>query len=309
MGSIVGTVVSKDDIVQAAKARLDDLLRMRRLPIIFDIDATIVEAVGTQSNNFPAHQLPLVPLDRYFEITYDAPYGKQTQRLVIATGLFEFLSDLSRDYLIHIYTHGDEFYCEAIKVFLNGGKKLLIRGEAFSGCHTLKKLAYYDALKTSDGTKWSQNLVAFGRAVGTYPLDAIIIDDMPKVWCSADQQRILPALPLTCRSQKEMKNTEGPIWDVPLTKFLPVLRQTHTAFFKQYDSFRTSKGQIPFPDIAFHFQIALRDGFSNAVSQIDGPVEKDGGDATKEDRLKSELAKLLLRAAEVKKELDSLQEK
>eukprot|EP01060_Flectonema_neradi_P023089 TRINITY_DN31306_c0_g1_i1.p1 TRINITY_DN31306_c0_g1~~TRINITY_DN31306_c0_g1_i1.p1 ORF type:complete len:356 (+),score=37.40 TRINITY_DN31306_c0_g1_i1:39-1106(+) len=156
--------VQKNQLEEKHKASFDLLMKDKKLVAILDLDHTLIHAVDAPRKEMKGsfHTMTL----------------KQKKYLVkLRPGLDEFLTELSKDFELHVFTHGMRNYAKGILSILDPSKKY-----------------FHDRVVSRDdidvgGRKTLSRIFPFSSH------HVVIVDDLAVVWDKADSRQVIQITP------------------------------------------------------------------------------------------------------------------
>ncbi|KAI8639866.1 hypothetical protein BD408DRAFT_349057 [Parasitella parasitica] len=217
---LFGYLVKHEDMIRIVKDSMNELLHCRKLPLVLDLDDTLVRIVGEgNERHVPEADIPKCR-DRVAVL-------KDGRRVVLTEGVHEFLEWAQQFFDISVCSLGDETYVEnVVKVLDPQGVR--IRGINYSA------RSEHDYIKRSpDKGRPPKDLLALysfcaikDRSLGSSFQLPLILDDETRMWPVDQIDNIIEVT-----SQRD-----SPVWSVSL---FPVVKDTlqyvHQEFFRQYD--------------------------------------------------------------------------
>lgn len=232
---MLGYLVTRSRLLAMVNDQRDRLLISRRLPLVLDLDDTLVRIVSIETiNNDPIY----------------AKYPRRLRTLrdgrkVVLTDRVEEFLDWAKDlFEISVCSLGDQKYIEQIVEFLDP-KRNRITGCLYSARQE------YDFSRAnaapSDGIKPSKDLASLFSFCAFEPRLAdvelgygyhlpLIVDDSKLCWFPAQHDNIIEV----------ESNIEADIWTVALFPVVKgVLGLVHKHFFQTLDSFQSGERKVP----------------------------------------------------------------
>ncbi|CAO0797315.1 unnamed protein product [Mucor circinelloides] len=217
---LFGYLVKHEDMIRIVKESMNELLRYRKLPLVLDLDDTLVRIVGEgNERHVPEADIPKCR-DRVAVL-------KDGRRVVLTEGVHEFLDWAQNLFDISVCSLGDETYVENVVKALDP-QGSWIRGINYSA------RSEHDYIKRSpDPGRPPKDLLALysfcalkDKSLGSSFQLPLILDDETRMWPVDQIDNIIEVT-----SQRD-----SPVWSVSL---FPVVRDTlqyvHQEFFRQYD--------------------------------------------------------------------------
>ncbi|KAJ1978208.1 hypothetical protein H4R35_001993 [Dimargaris xerosporica] len=252
--NLFGYIYRRSELKRIILNQQQSLLNHRRLPLVFDLDDTLVRVVA---NNDPRY----VPEHEAAKVPHRVRKLEDGRRVVLADRVQEFIEWAHNYFEISVCSLGDPQYVKMvvsvldphhtwIKGILYSARQEYNHHIALSNRHKPPKdlLSLYafctltpeeyrcamypnagvDTLPRRSSDRWGS---AFGRGSNisttalTFPMP-LIIDDMSNMWPTEQQDNIIYV--------RDRKNVG--VWDVPLYPHIHnVLQFVHSEFFRQYD--------------------------------------------------------------------------
>ncbi|KAI8995128.1 hypothetical protein BC832DRAFT_536024 [Gaertneriomyces semiglobifer] len=221
-------------------SKVQDLISKRKLPLVLDIDDTLLRIVGNNSAKYiPTERLAEVDPSRILKL-------RDGRQAVMATGLLQFLDEMKMRYEISICSVGDVDYVEQVREALemirpNGEPRFM--GVIYSArddwlYFQVEKnvnpfeippkdlrnvFAYYDVALQD-----SQFVLEDTSIRPIFVLDPLIVDDCPAAWNREQQANVV------MKKENVEKNL---VWDVVLDKTIPqALHYSAAYFWPAYDA-------------------------------------------------------------------------
>ncbi|CEI92836.1 hypothetical protein RMCBS344292_07085 [Rhizopus microsporus] len=220
-GYMFGFLIRQIDMVRNVKDCVHELVRHRKLPLVLDLDDTLVRLVGNENGRFvPEADIPKCE-DRVAVL-------KDGKRVVLTERVREFLEWAQQLFDISVCSLGDQNYVENVIDVLDPNR-VWIKGILYSA------RAEHDYIRTSPEPgrppKDLQALYSFcalrDQSLGSGFALPLILDDETRMWPAEQHDNIIEV--------KGQLNSE--VWTVSL---FPVVQETllyvHTEFFRQYDT-------------------------------------------------------------------------
>ncbi|KAG1456321.1 hypothetical protein G6F56_006855 [Rhizopus delemar] len=216
-----GYLIRQIDMVRNVKDCVHDLVRHRKLPLVLDLDDTLVRLVGNENGRFvPESDIPKCK-DRVAVL-------KDGKRVVLTERVREFLEWAQQFFDISVCSLGDQNYVDNVIDVLDP-THTWIKGILYSA------RAEHDYIRNSSDPgrppKDLQALYSFcalrDQTLGSGFALPIILDDETRMWPIEQHDNIVEV-------KSQLNN---PIWTVSL---FPVVQDTllhvHSEFFRQYDT-------------------------------------------------------------------------
>ncbi|KAJ3137418.1 hypothetical protein HK100_000687 [Physocladia obscura] len=222
--NVFGYLVRAADVRNFIQQRLTMLTTSRKLPLVLDLDDTLVRMVGSdERGNVPPNQAELVP-DRVRTLT-------DGRRVVLTDRVEEFLQWAQRFFEINVCSVGDQPYVDMVVGALDPQRNL-IRGQLYSA-----RAEFIHIQGTSMARRPPKDLESLfvfpkrggeGATLFWGPFaDPLVVDDNVGMWPLEQQDNIIVV--------REQRNSL--VWSVQLFPHVQtVLQHVHTEFFKQLDA-------------------------------------------------------------------------
>ncbi|KAK4514645.1 uncharacterized protein ATC70_002246 [Mucor velutinosus] len=217
---LFGYLVKHEAMVHIVKESMKELLHCRKLPLVLDLDDTLVRIVGEGNERH-------VPEADISKCRDRVAVLKDGRRVVLTEGVHEFLQWAQQFFDISVCSLGDQNYVENVVNALDP-QGVCIRGIKYSA------RSEHDYIKRSpDPGRPPKDLLALysfcalkDKTVGSSFQLPLILDDETRMWPADQIDNIIEVT-----SQRD-----SPVWSVSL---FPVVRDTlqyiHQEFFRQYD--------------------------------------------------------------------------
>ncbi|KAJ3297822.1 hypothetical protein HK104_000076 [Borealophlyctis nickersoniae] len=241
--NLFGYLIRRDDLLQAIADSETQVLVSRKLPLVLDLDDTMVRVVGNTERYIPEDQLPLgkgtfqyCTADHLFSSLTDKKtkptvdptrirYLRDGRRIVLAEHALEFLAWAEQFYDICICSIGDQDYVHQVVQVFNDAHHC-IRGISYSA-----RSEYDHHVRLGRRQPAAKDLRSLYPYYGVQipnanrvPIEPLIIDDTPNVWPTEQHDNIIHVTPVQ----------GAPVWNV---KLLPAVKQcleyVHHAFFHE----------------------------------------------------------------------------
>ncbi|KAI8059212.1 hypothetical protein BC940DRAFT_328396 [Gongronella butleri] len=218
---LFGYLVKHDDMIRIVRQSMDEILVQRKLPLVLDLDDTLVRLVGEGNDRFvPESELP--------------KYGnrvavlKDNRRVVLTSRVHEFLDWAQNFYDISVCSLGDQNYVDNVVTVLDP-MRTRIRGILYSA------RSEHDYIKRSpEPGRPPKDLLALysfcalkDSSLGSAYTLPLILDDETRMWPTEQHDNII-----VVKNQAMADH-----WNVLL---FPVIQDTlqhiHSEFFRQLDS-------------------------------------------------------------------------
>jgi hypothetical protein len=246
---IFGYICKPDHLYRKVAEKVDDLMARRKLPLILDLDDTLVR------------YLPDPEITEYIKKT---PHRVKTLRdgrkIVLVEKVHEFLDWAQRFFEISICTIGDQSYLEMVLQILDPNRNR-IKGTIYSA-----RFEYESILRSTNPQRPAKDLGSLfsfcvtrkenSNQPGTGNSLPLILDDNITAWPMEQHDNIIVV--------RETRNS--PLWNVSL---FPVVQNTlqavYTSFFKQLDMYSSGQTKV-FPSCVRCYKEFLRWELSQKIS-------------------------------------------
>ncbi|KAJ3393533.1 hypothetical protein HDU84_001663 [Entophlyctis sp. JEL0112] len=217
-----GYLVRASDLRNFIQQRLNVFTMSRKLPLVLDLDDTLVRMVGGEEKNNVSPQLASTVPERIRTLA-------DGRRVVLAERVEEFLQWAQRCFEISVCSVGDQSYVDMVVNVLDP-QRTVIRGQAYSA---RSEYVYIQGSSLSKRPpKDLESLFSLPKLGGEGSfwgpfVDPLIVDDNVGMWPLDQQDSII-----VVREQRNAK-----VWNVQLFPHVQaVLQAIHAEFFKQVDS-------------------------------------------------------------------------
>ncbi|KAI9485687.1 MAG: hypothetical protein EXX96DRAFT_16356 [Benjaminiella poitrasii] len=218
---LFGYMIKHVDMIRIVKESMNELLYHRKLPLVLDLDDTLVRLVGEGNERYVKEADIPKCKDRVAIL-------KDNRRVVLTDRVHEFLDWAQNFYVISVCSLGDQNYVEnVVKVLDPHGTR--IRGILYSARNE------HDYIKKSpDPSRPPKDLLALysfcalkDRSIGSAFTLPLILDDETRMWPQEQHDNIIEVT----------HDRSAPCWSVSL---FPVVKDTlewvHQEFFRQFDN-------------------------------------------------------------------------
>ncbi|CAO3654934.1 unnamed protein product [Mucor hiemalis] len=215
-----GYLIKHVDMIRIVKDSMNDIILQRKLPLVLDLDDTLVRLVGEGNDRYvPEADIPKCK-DRVAVL-------KDGRRVVLTQRVHEFLDWAQNLFDISVCSLGDQNYVENVVNVLDPGNNR-IRGILYSA------RSEHDYIKRSpDPGRPPKDLLALysfcalkDKSLGSSFSLPLILDDETRMWPLEQHDNIIE---VKCQANV-------PVWSVSL---FPVVQETlayvHQEFFRQLD--------------------------------------------------------------------------
>ncbi|OAJ43609.1 hypothetical protein BDEG_26953 [Batrachochytrium dendrobatidis JEL423] len=222
--NMFGYLCKGDMIAKVIQERADALLRTRKLPLVLDLDDTLVRVVGNAPGRYvPESEVPLV-----MHRVRDLHDGR---KVVLTERVHEFLDWAQKYYEISVCSLGDQPYVDMVVNVLDPSRTV-IRGIAYSARNEYMYISQSWSSRRPPKDLLSLFPYCAEREPGLPTIDPIIIDDNVSMWPADQQDNIIVV----------RENTQSKVWNVSL---FPVVQQAlsyvHESYFRQLDAWGASE--------------------------------------------------------------------
>ncbi|KAJ3083463.1 hypothetical protein HK102_001059 [Quaeritorhiza haematococci] len=230
-----------DDILRIISERAMGLLNSRKLPLVLDLDDTLVRVVGNEPGRYvPESALPFCK-HRVREL-------KDGRRVVLTERVHEFLKWSSRYFELSVCSLGDQPYVDMVVSVLDPNRSTI------SGIQYSARGEYLHIIQSANPRRPPKDLLslyAFCAVTNpnSAPVDPLIVDDNVTMWPVDQQDNIIVV--------REAKTST--VWNVNLFPVVQmVLQHVHAEFFRQLDAWWASDRLSPPPSAAACYKEYLR---------------------------------------------------
>ncbi|ORX58108.1 hypothetical protein DM01DRAFT_1318835 [Hesseltinella vesiculosa] len=234
---LFGYLIKQDDMTRIVKDSMDEILLQRKLPLVLDLDDTLVRLVGEGNERF----VPEMELGKYGN---RVAVLKDGRRVVLTDRVHEFLDWAQNFYDISVCSLGDQNYVDNVVNVLDP-QRTRIRGILYSA------RSEHDYIKRSPepGRPPKDLLALFSfctqkdKSLGSAYTLPLILDDEMRMWPSEQHDNIVVV--------KNQANADH--WNVLL---FPVIQETlqhiHGEFFRQLDSWYNKQHEAEVNGLPFY---------------------------------------------------------
>ncbi|KAI8613551.1 hypothetical protein BC830DRAFT_467085 [Chytriomyces sp. MP71] len=221
-----GYLIRASDLRNFIQQRATSLTVSRKLPLVLDLDDTLVRMIGNEEGRYvPSHLASLVP-DRVRALA-------DGRKVVLTERVEEFLNWAQRYYEISVCSVGDQAYVDQVINVLDP-TRTIIRGVGYSAraeyMHIQASTMPRRPPKDLDSLFVYPTRSRGGNGDGSYAgpfVEAVIVDDNVHMWPVEQQDSII-----VVREQRNAK-----VWNVQLFPHVQaVLQIIHGEFYKQLDA-------------------------------------------------------------------------
>ncbi|KAL1922653.1 uncharacterized protein VTP21DRAFT_10192 [Calcarisporiella thermophila] len=277
--NIFGYLIKSREVERIVREQQENLLRQRRLPLVLDLDDTLVRLVGNSQDRYvKEHEASLVQ-DRVCDLG-------DGRRVVMTERLDEFLDWASKYYEISVCSLGDQNYVDMVCAAIDPHHNR-IRGINYSARQEyeyIQRTAPHGA-GTDRPSRPPKDLLALYTfcTLGNSPAQnyclPLIVDDMTSMWPPEQHDNII-----VVKERRKSPNANGGgstenggengannVWTVNLFPLVQqVLAHVHQEFFRQMDLHRA--GQQPHPPSArVIYKEWLRNYLRDHIARTSGP--------------------------------------
>ncbi|KND03393.1 uncharacterized protein SPPG_00881 [Spizellomyces punctatus DAOM BR117] len=241
-------------IRKALRQQVDKMLFDRKLPLVLDIDDTILRAVGPEPKALPREQVPLIPESRVVTL-------RRGMQVVLSSSVIAFLDWAKERFEISLCSIGDQEYVQQVCEILNdvpAGSALRITGTAYSARSEYEHLKQMQGRKSAEPSSRDKgalpppkdlaSLYGFwhlweeeqkgalpkeeGEGYGYgFGLEPLIVDDSRMSWRKDQHSHLIEIRPKAHSAYN--------IWDVSFQPVQAALSSIHAMFFDELDKLRT----------------------------------------------------------------------
>ncbi|KAJ3233980.1 hypothetical protein HDU81_001805 [Chytriomyces hyalinus] len=265
--NIFGYLIKASEVRRFVQINASTILAGRRLPLVLDLDDTLVRMIGTEEGRYvPPSQAMLVP-DRVRPLA-------DGRKVVLTERVEEFLQWASKYYDISVCSVGDQSYVDQVIAVLDPSRTI-IRGVGYSA-----RAEYMHIQGTSMPKRPPKDL----ESLFVYPtrardvmftgalVEAMIVDDNVHMWPLEQQDSII-----VVREQRNAK-----VWNVQLFPHVQsVLNIIHGEFFKQLDQWDMRSGALG-PSTCQIYKEYLRNELARRIAD---PVAGSGRENNQQNSL------------------------
>ncbi|KAI9352194.1 hypothetical protein BDR26DRAFT_832677 [Obelidium mucronatum] len=219
-----GYLVRASDLRNFIQQRMAMIVASRKLPLVLDLDDTLVRMIGNEEGRYVPPQQALQVPERVRTLT-------DGRRVVLTERVEEFLQWAQRYFEISVCSVGDQPYVDMVIGVLDP-QRSNIRGQGYSARAEFMHIQGTSMSKRPPKDLDSlfvfpqKSLDPTGLFCGPF-VDPLVIDDNVGMWPVEQQDNII-----VVREQKGAK-----VWNVQLFPHVQtVLQSVHTEFFKQLDN-------------------------------------------------------------------------
>ncbi|KAL0078175.1 hypothetical protein F4703DRAFT_1933257 [Phycomyces blakesleeanus] len=225
---LFGYLCRPDDIIRIVRESTRELLQQRKLPLVLDLDDTLVRLVGEGDRR----HVPERDLHLYGDRVSLMSDGR---KIVLTERVKEFLEWASTLFEISICSLGDQQYVENVVSVIDPQRRY-VHGILYSA------RSEYDYIQRStEQSRPPKNLLALyafcelkDQSLGSGFTLPITIDDEERMWPAEQRENIIMV----------KKHLGSECWSVTLdTVVKKVLNHIHTEFFRQLDIWQTKQAE------------------------------------------------------------------
>ncbi|KAI8814132.1 hypothetical protein BJ742DRAFT_786511 [Cladochytrium replicatum] len=232
--NIFGYLCKEEDVKRMIRDRAETFLRIRKLPLVLDLDDTLVRVVGNEPGRY-------IPEEQAMRVPHRVYTLKDGRRIVTSENVHEFLDWAQRYFEISVCSLGDQSYVDMVVQVLDPSRTT-IRGILHSARG--EYLYIQSSVKPRRPPKDLVTLYPFcrqgtlegGGPHGWLPMpipDPMIVDDNHTTWPGEQQDNIIVV--------REMRNAPDGVWSVSLFPVVQnVLNNIYQEFFKAADVFNAA---------------------------------------------------------------------
>ncbi|RUS18702.1 hypothetical protein BC938DRAFT_475916 [Jimgerdemannia flammicorona] len=224
--NIFGYICKHSDMQRIIREQQDGMLKLRRLPLVLDLDDTLVRLVGSEPGRYVPESALLFCRDRVRDL-------RDGRKVVLTERVHEFLDWAQKFFEISVCSLGDQNYVDMV-VHVLDPTRTRIRGIYYSARQE------YEYIRGShDQRRPSKDLLALYAfctltepGVGYGFSLPLIVDDLTHMWPSEQHDNIIVV--------KEKKGAQ--VWTVNLFPVVQhALQYVHSEFFRLYDIYCTTE--------------------------------------------------------------------
>ncbi|TPX66336.1 hypothetical protein SpCBS45565_g04488 [Spizellomyces sp. 'palustris'] len=248
--------IPADAIRKALRQQVDKMLFDRKLPLVLDIDDTILRAVGPEPKALSPAQVPLLLESRVVTL-------RRGMQVVLSSSVIAFLDWAKEKFEISLCSIGDQEYVQQVCEILNdvpSGSAPRITGTAYSARGEYEHLKQMQVRKASEPSSrdkgslpppkdlaslygfwhlWEEEQKGalpkedgeeYGYGYG-FGLEPLIVDDSRMSWRKDQHSHLIEIRPKTHSAYN--------IWDVSFQPVQTALSSIHAMFFDELDKLRT----------------------------------------------------------------------
>ncbi|KAJ3324958.1 Multiple epidermal growth factor-like domains protein 8 [Boothiomyces sp. JEL0866] len=256
-GVIFGYLCKPADIRKVIEEQSETFLRTRKLPLVLDLDDTLVRVVG----NAPGRYVPEQDIEHVMHRVRELKDGR---KVVLADRVHEFLNWASNLYEISLCSLGDQPYVDMVAQILNQESQIIRGGVAYSARGEYLYLTQNGSSPNARRPPKDLNsLFAFytSKSEDVPFVEPLILDDNATMWPMDQQDNIIVI--------REMVDSK--VWNVAL---FPVVQQVlafiHENYFKQLDIWNASDPAVrgPPPTSLTFYKEYMRKELSSKIAEI-----------------------------------------
>ena len=254
---------------------METLLRSRKLPLVLDLDDTLVRVVG---GNNPDRYVPEEQISRssiLFYFNYLVPHRvrelKDGRKVVLAENVHDVLDWASKLFDISVCSLGDQQYVDMVCQILNSEGQIIRGGVAYSARGEYLYVCQHPNIRKPP--KDLHSLFAFYdiKDKNLPKIEPIILDDNANMWPLDQQDNIIVrALYLMIYFQIIREAVNSEVWNVSLFPIVQqVLGYIHESYFRKMDAWIASDpvSRGPAPSSLTYYKEFLRRDLSNRIAE------------------------------------------
>jgi len=271
--NLFGYLCKPAELRRKIEERSNTLARLRKIPLVLDLDDTLVRIVfsGDMSQRS-------VPLAQTAQVPHRVKVLRDGRRIVLAEKVHEFLDYISRYYDITICSLGDQPYVDMVvqvlDPFRSDPTRSTIKGIAYSARGEYLHIAQSSTPKMPPkDVKSLFPWTALSEADHLVRMDPIIVDDNVHMWQAEQRDSVIVA--------RESKNAA--IWNVNLVPIQNILMAIHTEFFKQADAFVTNADSVISP-VTVYKELLRRDLSLRIADEVGSSFDGVVGSGSTQDQ-------------------------
>ncbi|TPX30698.1 hypothetical protein SmJEL517_g05786 [Synchytrium microbalum] len=233
---VFGYLIKAADLLPRIHNASINLLRQRKLPLVLDLDDTLVRMIGSMKGNLSVEQAARVEPSRIARL-------RDGRTIVLAEDVYAFLDWAKNLFEVSVCSLGQEDYVHMVIDVLDPARSRI--ANRYSARQEFLFLG---------GKRPPKDLTAiypflWKREYGREPVaDALIVDDNGSMWQRCQQDNII-----IVREQ-----TSANVWNVSLQTVKQVLSSVHTEFFRSLDAWHNNGRMDDTPTVTGCYKDYLR---------------------------------------------------
>eukprot|EP00842_Homolaphlyctis_polyrhiza_P003910 jgi/Hompol1/451/HPOL_004732-RA len=225
--NMFGYLYKPDDICKNIQERAEALLRLRRIPLVLDLDDTLVRVVG----NTPGRYVPESEISSVMNRVRDLRDGR---KVVLAERVHEFLDWAQKYFEISVCSLGDQSYVDMVVNVLDP-MRTNIRGIPYSARNEYLYISSSNNTRRPPKDLLSLFPFCAVHEPGASVVDPLILDDNVNMWPADQQDNIIVV----------REDIQSSVWNVSLFPVVQqVLAYVHERFFQQLDAWMLDKSPM-----------------------------------------------------------------